>query len=146
LSQSNPALVSGVRQQSAPPPAPKMEAWTDDEKPIWKYGYVHIGMTVLWWPNGNSRSKPKAAIVTDIGALALDLHVIEPASDRLNQVLACHHMSANVPEPVRAETGGWDHTPSTKALFELDPDFRKYPEQIEREKRYAKSKPTEAPA
>lgn len=110
-----------------------------NERPIWRHRYLHIGMSVLWWPNANEKHPPRAATVTSIGNNAIDLALIDPDSDRLVHVTACHHMSSrHITPQVREETGGWDHTPTQNAIFALAPDFAEYPEQTYWKKWYAK--------
>lgn len=99
-------------------------------KPIWATGFVHVGMPVWWRPNASRDYPPQPAIVMVVDDTTLDLRVYDRVYDKMMLVEGVKHVDNGFDTPMRKnEVGGWEHTPTTHALFKWDPEFATFPEE-----------------
>jgi hypothetical protein len=86
--------------------------------------YAEIGMSVLWYPDGDSRQQPHPAIVTAVGTDSLCVNIMAP--NNYNFMIrdgARHVTDARIKEAERREAGAWDYTPFTRRILNLLLEF-----------------------
>lgn len=93
--------------------------------------FVHVGQTVLHYPNSDTAAKPSLALVDAVGEMALDLLVFREGSESWSVVSGVRHVDLDKSEAVRLESGGWDFTEGDVRLYNARPELGQWYEDTE---------------
>lgn len=99
--------------------------------------FVHVGQTVLHYPNSDTAARPAIALVEAVGEMALDLLVFREGSESWSIVSGVRHVDLDKSEAVRLESGGWDFTEGDIRLYAARPELGQWYEDTEAGKKAA---------
>jgi hypothetical protein len=91
-----------------------------DKTKVYKTPFVEVGLTVWWYPDGDSRLQPHLAFVTAIGQDTVCVNIAAPNSYNFMIRDGARHVSdPRIKEAERREAGAWDYTPFTRRILNL---------------------------
>jgi hypothetical protein len=82
--------------------------------------FVELNMSVLWYPDGDSRQQPHPAFVTAVGHDSVCVNIMAHNSYNFLIRDGVRHVSdPRIKDAERRESGAWDYTPFVKRLLAL---------------------------
>lgn len=82
---------------------------------------AELGQMVYWYPDGDRHQEPLPAVVTGIGSNSLNLNIFDRNSYNLRIRDGVRHVDdPAMKRDEQRESGGWQHTPATLRLRELE--------------------------
>jgi hypothetical protein len=91
-----------------------------EETKVYRPPFVEIGMSVLWYPDGDSRQQPHPAFITAVGQDTVCVNIMAPNSYNFMIRDGARHISdPRIKEAERREAGAWDYTPFTRRMLHL---------------------------
>jgi hypothetical protein len=91
---------------------------------VYRMPFVEIGMSVLWYPDGDTGHQPHPAFITAVGQDSVCVNIMAPNNYNFMIRDGARHVSdSRIKEAERKEAGAWDYTPFTRRMLNLLLEF-----------------------